>query len=205
MSEEVTDNTSVPSSDLIQDKRRLRAEVLGRRDALGQTERQNIDGRIRERLQALPEYEQAAVVFSYVSVGSEIDTTLLIEEMLLAGKIVCTPRCLAGGIMHAHRITGLDELEEGAMSIPAPKADAPVVEPAAIDLALVPCLLSTRDGYRLGYGGGFYDRYLPQATNAAQVILCREDFLSEAVPVESHDVAVDMVVTENEVIVTSEN
>ena len=78
-----------------------------------------------------------------------------------------------------------------------PGPDRPVVSPGEIDLVLVPGLAFDRRGYRLGQGGGYYDRYLPQ-TKAVTVALCRSCFLLDAVPREEHDAPVDLVLTEEE-------
>lgn len=177
-------------------KQRLRAEVLKAREALNPTERAAIDERIAKRLLDLPAYKQAQVVFCYISVGAEIATRALIEDMWAQGKTVCVPLCERGGIMHAHVIASFDELEEGMLGIPAPAASSKTVKPEDIDLILVPCLACNKEGYRLGYGGGYYDRYLRDASQAVKVILCREHLLLDDIPIEQHDSKADLVITE---------
>ena len=188
-----------------EEKKRLRAQLLSLRDALDKEAQARVDTLITSRLQSLSVYKEAQTVFCYVSVGSEINTLDLINQMLAEGKTVCAPRCASKGIMHAHMLGSLGELEAGAMGIPAPKPDAPLVAPEKIDLIIVPCLACTREGHRIGYGGGFYDRYLVSANKAAKVILCKSSFLLERVPLEDNDVSVDLVVTEEFSFDTSTN
>ncbi|MDR1089118.1 MAG: 5-formyltetrahydrofolate cyclo-ligase [Coriobacteriales bacterium] len=181
-----------------QQKKRLRAEALALRDAEDAGERSVADACIRARLVALPVFQAAQTVFCPVSRGSEVDTRTLIEEMLADGKTVCAPRCERGGVMHAQLVTSLDELEPDAFGIPAPVAECPIIAPEALDLVLVPCVACSRQGHRLGYGGGYYDRYLPTAAHATKVILCRESLLVQTLPSEAHDVRADLVITQNE-------
>jgi 5-formyltetrahydrofolate cyclo-ligase len=75
-----------------------------------------------------------------------------------------------------------------------------MLEPAELDLILVPCVGADPKGFRIGYGGGFYDRYLFLATKASTVILCRESLMLEEVPAEPHDLAADIVVTDTRII-----
>lgn len=189
-------------SEIAEIKQRLRDDVLSRRNAVSTANRALADERIKEFLQQLPEYKNAQKVFCYVSVESEVNTRELIEEMLEEGKLVCSPRCEGKGVMYAHQIFSVEELKGGILGIPTPDADAPLVDPAEIDLILLPGLSCTKEGYRLGYGGGYYDRYLVKAPNAAKIMFCREGLLLPELPVESHDVPADIVITDKEVFDT---
>ncbi len=181
-------------------KKYLREEVLALRDAVDEGVWSAADALIRANVEALPAYKKAQTVFCYISVGSEVDTLWLIEEMLASGKTVCAPRCVGDGVMYAHVFSSLDDLEEGVLGIPTPAPDSPVIDPCDIDLAIVPCLSCDRRGYRLGYGGGYYDRYLANAKKAVKIILCREGLLVATLPSEPHDIHADQIVTDKEVI-----
>lgn len=181
-------------------KQQLRDAFISRRDALSSELRAEQDRQIKDRFKQLHEYEDAEVVFCYVSIDSEVDTRELISEMLQEGKLVCAPRCTGKGEMHALEINSVDDLKSGVMGIPAPRADALRITPEDIDLIVVPGLSCTREGYRLGYGGGYYDRYLAKAEKAHKVMLCRDSFVSDALPVESHDTPVDIIVSNKEII-----
>jgi 5-formyltetrahydrofolate cyclo-ligase len=191
---------SSTSLSISQQKQHLRACALALRDAEDAASRSAADARIRARLMALPVYQAAQTVLCYSSRGSEVDTRRFIEDMLEEGKTVCTPRCEGGGIMHAHAITSSGDLEEGKYGIPAPAEESPLILPEALDLILVPCVSCSRQGHRLGYGGGYYDRYLPRASRATSVLVCREGLLAQTLPFEPHDVKANLVVTENEII-----
>ncbi|MDR2035997.1 MAG: 5-formyltetrahydrofolate cyclo-ligase [Coriobacteriales bacterium] len=189
-------------------KQQLRAALLAQRNAEDAGARAAADARIKTHLESLPLFQEAQSVFCYLSMGSEVDTRSLIESLLARGKTVCLPRCQGNGIMLAHAVYSLDHLETGALGIPAPAESCPVLEPGALDLIIVPCVACDSFGYRIGYGGGYYDRYLAAAkgdTGAAAkqpvtVALCRESNRQAALPVESHDLPVDVIVTDAEII-----
>ncbi len=149
------------------------------------------------RIRETETYRQASTIFCFVSHGKEPDTLPLLEQILLDGKRLCVPLCKAPGIMEARQITSLSQLSLGAYGIPEPPADAPLLPPSAIHLALIPCLAATKDGKRLGKGGGYYDRFLSQYTGAA-FLLCPALLLQGHIPTETHDVLLPDVVTEGE-------
>lgn len=177
------------------EKKELRKRCIERMNALPQDYCREADEKIFSEILALPEYRSARTVFCFVGMQAEIRTAVLIEEMLRAGKQVAVPRCAGKGIMHAHVIRSLAELRPGTMGILEPSAEAPVVAPAALDLILLPCVSANRSGARLGYGGGFYDRYLPKSP-AFRALLIRERMLSDEIPLEPHDQRVDALITE---------
>lgn len=177
------------------EKKELRKHCIERMNALPQDYCREADEKIFSEILALPEYRSARTVFCFVGMQAEIRTAVLLEEMLRAGKQVAVPRCAGRGIMHAHVIRSLAELRPGTMGIPEPSPEAAVVPPEALDLILLPCVSASRAGARLGYGGGFYDRYLPKSP-AFRAVLIRERMLSEEIPLERHDCLVDAVVTE---------
>ncbi|WP_287227991.1 5-formyltetrahydrofolate cyclo-ligase [Oscillibacter sp.] len=121
---------------------------------------------------ALPEYRSAGAVFCFVSAGREIDTRPILEQTLADGKMLCVPLCVADGIMELRAIRNLEELFPGAYGILEPPADSPALSPDQIDLAVIPCVTCSREGRRLGRGGGYYDRFLAHYRGAA-VLLCR--------------------------------
>lgn len=153
------------------------------------------DEEIFRRTVSLPEYGQAGTVFCFVGTHTEIDTVPILEDAWKRGKRVCVPKCVGKGIMNAYRISGMDDLETGSYGILEPGEEADMIPPGEIDLALVPCLSCSRDGKRLGYGGGYYDRYLSQ-TAAPKAVLCRSRVMRENIPVDRYDVQMDMVICE---------
>jgi 5-formyltetrahydrofolate cyclo-ligase len=137
----------------------------------------------------------------FVSFGSEVDTSAIIDWALTQGKTVAAPRIIAPRTMVMHRFTDpTRDLEEGKHGIRAPRADLPLVAPAEFDLVLMPGSAFSADGARLGYGGGFYDTYLAHATNVPRIAVAFELQIVGELPHEAHDLAVDAIVTEQRVI-----
>ncbi len=180
-------------------KKRLRREILQKAEALAPEQRSAWDMDIRANLESLGAFRRANTVFCFVSTPLEVDTHAVIADMLACGRRVCVPRCLRLGEMHAYAIAGLADLVPGKYGIPEPREGCGFVPPEEIDFAVVPCVTCDAGGYRLGYGGGFYDRYLAGRSFAAAV-LCRAALLCEHVPREAHDLQTDYVVTDKGVI-----
>lgn len=148
-----------------------------------------------ERLLALPELERADTVMLFCGVGRELDTMPVLEELLKRGKRVAYPVCLPGRRLEARAVNSPEQLVPGTFGIPAPGEDCPVVDRTEIGLVLVPCLMCDREGYRLGYGGGYYDRWLA-GYRGFTVCVCPEERVMDCLPREEFDVPVDLVLTE---------
>ena len=151
------------------------------------------------RLLALPEYRAAGRIFAYFSVGREPDTHAVIRTALDAGKEVFLPVITGDGLMDFARYFGTEPLGESALHIPEPGADAPRALPEGTDLLLVPAVSFDPEGYRLGQGGGFYDRFLAKC-RVFSAGLCREQMPCPQAPREAHDMGVDCVVTEARIL-----
>jgi len=145
---------------------------------------------------SLDEFIAARNIFIYFSVEREPDTRELIKAAFSMGKTVALPYCYRGGIMQARAVNSLDELHPAMLGIPAPPDCAPVIAPEELDLVIVPALAFDKRRYRLGYGGGYYDRYL-QNISAYTVGLTRELLIKDELPREPHDIAVKRVITES--------
>lgn len=148
-----------------------------------------------EAFLALSELETAGTVLLFYGVGREPDTRELILELLRRGKTVALPRCLPKRQMEAGQVTGLERLRPGAFAIPEPDEGCPVIGREQIDLILVPNLCCDRKGYRLGHGGGYYDRYLAGYTGTT-VAFCPEEWLQTELPRDEFDLPVGLVLTE---------
>lgn len=146
----------------------------------------------------LPELQKAHAVLLFYGVGKEPDTGPLITELLRRGHTVALPRCLPGRRMEARAVTGADDLCPGAYGILEPGGDCPVVERDKIDLILVPNLCCDKQGYRLGHGAGYYDRYLA-GFSGVTAALCPEKWLREELPRDEFDLPVQLVLTETRV------
>lgn len=140
-------------------------------------------------------FSAAQTILCYAGTNREIDTTLLLQGTIGAGKRLCLPLCTGNGIMEARCIDSLSQLSVGRYGILAPEPSGIRVLPEELDLVIVPCCTGNGKGQRLGYGGGYYDRYLPQ-TQCPTLLLCRSRLLTERIPMDVHDVLMDYLVTE---------
>jgi len=148
-----------------------------------------------QAITSLSEFISARNIFIYCSVEKEPDTFQVAKTALSMGKTVAYPLCSRGGLMKALAVDSLSELRPSLLGIPAPPTSAPEIAPEALDLVIVPALTYDRAGYRLGYGGGYYDRYL-SGIPAVTVGMARERLLKNELPREPHDIAVMYVLTE---------
>jgi 5-formyltetrahydrofolate cyclo-ligase len=143
----------------------------------------------------MPEFKNAGTIFTYYSLGREVDTVRIIEHALELGKTVTLPVCMKGGVMEARAVRDLGELSKTSFGLLEPLSSTRVVMPEELDFIIVPALSYDRDGFRIGWGGGYYDRYLLR-TRAFTAGISRERLLVDTLPRETHDVAVRCVVTE---------
>lgn len=143
-------------------------------------------------------FKDARIVAAYSAVRSEASVALVAEASWAQGKTVVFPR-VEERLLVFHQVGPQDALEEGAFGVPEPSATTPVVDLAAIDLVLVPALAADPNGFRIGYGGGYYDRTLPHVGGVSCVTVYDFQLISE-VPALEFDVAVDAVVTDSRTI-----
>ena len=190
--------------DLQERKKVLRKEYLELRKELPAGTREAVSAGIAARLFALPFFEQAETVFCYYGMPHEIDTRAILREVLRTGKRLAMPLTGGNGRMTAREVTDLSELKPGSYGIPEPSSDSPVIPKDALSLILVPGLAFDPEGFRLGHGGGYYDRYLPY-TSCPSVGLCPEIFLREELPRGPHDVRIPYILTESRLIITGES
>jgi len=154
------------------------------------------DEGIFKNIMTLPEFLEAQNVMLYYSMDREPGTHRLAEYALANGKTVAFPYCYIGGVMEARVVQKLSDLTPQMLGIPAPSKSAMLIEPCDIDMIVVPALTYDKGGYRLGYGGGYYDRYLA-GISAFTAGLARERLVKDSLPREAHDIAVHCLVTED--------
>lgn len=169
-------------------KRELRASFQALRNRLCSSER---DAAIARR--ALN--TDGRSFFIYLSVGAEVDTRQIIDSLLAAGKTVCVPRIVRNK-MSAVRYSG-GELPKGAFGIPAPICG----EDMPCDVAFVPLLAADEEGYRLGYGGGFYDRYFAEHPDIKRVGLAYSFQIVKSLPRSGTDVPLHAIITEETTLI----
>ena len=175
----------------------LRARALAARAALPSTARAAASATIRDRPRALPELETAGRVLGYAAFGDEVDLDPLLAQLIADGVAVHLPYVEPAGIAVA-RVADLADLTTGYRGVREPPAGSR--RPAAVeelDVALVPGVAFDHRGGRLGYGGAHFDRLLARMRpGAARIGVAFSAQMLEEIPVEPHDVRLDMVVTE---------
>ncbi len=156
--------------------------------------------KIEETLLALPEMKAAETVAVYCSLPEEVATDLLIDELLKEGKKVCVPLIRDKEMLFIRIRSREDLTAKGSFGIREPRFDeTAVVRPESIDLAVFPGLAFDREGRRLGYGGGYYDRTFAQNFQTLKVAVCFSCQIFDRIPAEEHDLRVDKIITESEI------
>ena len=187
-------------------KLELRRRALAARNALPGAERARLSAAVCTRAAALPELADAGTIMLFAAFRSEVDTEPLLTWALAAGKAVCCPRILGPRHMAAYRVTDLSaDLVPGAWGIPEPREGLEEVAPDRMDVVVVPGAAFDTTGRRCGYGGGFYDTYLPGTRPGIPwVALAFEVQFVDELPCEPHDLACGVLVTEARTIRTCE-
>ena len=140
-------------------KAELRKKILQEMKTLSQEQKQAMDQALTERFLNHPVYQEAKVIATYLSFPHEFQTQGLIDQALKGGKKVLIPKTYPKGRME-FVVYNPQQLAKTSFGLLEPQGDLEVVEPSQIDLIHVPGLAFTKEGYRIGYGGGYYDRYL---------------------------------------------
>jgi 5-formyltetrahydrofolate cyclo-ligase len=182
-------------------KRSLRQQMLARRRALSLEQWIESSRLAQRQLLSLVPFARAECLALYAPAHKETDTALILEEAFLAGKRVLYP-AVCGDRMMFRQVEGLQSLTEGNFGIlePCPTGiDHHAGEP---DLIVVPGVAFDPYGHRIGYGKGFYDRFLQHPGRAAHLIgLCHDFQLIEgAIPAEGHDIRMEIIVTDRRIV-----
>ena len=174
----------------------LRREYKSRRAAIPSEIKKALDTEISKNAVALASFRFADTVLVYAPTGSEIDLTPIVSRALECGKKVAFPVCnTENKTMTFKLVRSLSELVAGAYSIPEPAADAEELTDFARSICIVPGLVFDREGFRVGYGKGYYDRFLSQYRET-KIGLVYSDFILDCVPRGRFDQCVDILVCE---------
>ena len=176
-------------------KKELRRQLIVKQQKLDQNYREEASRRILELLKKQKDYLLAGSIFIYVGKGTEVDTKLIIKDALAKGKRVLVPKTVYLGHMEACEIDSMEDLIPGTHVILEPKDLTYRMEPEKIDVAFVPCVAFTKDGYRLGYGGGFYDRFLPRG-RFKRILVTYSKMEENTLPHDVYDEKVHGILTE---------
>lgn len=179
------------------DKRLIRESILNIRDNLKIEDKKLMDTKIKDLLINKQYYKEATGIFIYVGFGSEIETTAIIEKILRDKKRVFIPRTnIKEKTMDAVEILSLDNLEKNIYGIYEPRIGLKAISKEEIDLVILPGVAFDKQGGRIGYGGGYYDKYLSKIhSNVLKVALAYDFQIIDKIPLESHDILADRIIT----------
>jgi 5-formyltetrahydrofolate cyclo-ligase len=185
---------------LQEQKKKLREQAHANRNA--QTDKDELSQEICAKFAALPEYVLARTVMYYIDVRSEVRTRHALPAALAGGKKIVVPWCNAQGELELFHLESMDELAIGMYKILEPKQElralsAKQVKAEDLDLVMVPGVAFDRSGARMGHGKGYYDKLLQHARpDAPLVALAFECQLFPEIPTASHDIFMDLLITE---------
>ncbi|MBR6526931.1 MAG: 5-formyltetrahydrofolate cyclo-ligase [Lachnospiraceae bacterium] len=186
-------------------KQQIRAEIRGRRKTMSETVWRETSHRICEAIRQMPVYQQAQVIYAYLAKQGEVLLDELILDALKAGKVVAVPKVL-GAEMEFFVIRDLAEVELGCMGIREPLSRQTVSEALGDDLQdhheimLLPAVAVDENCHRVGYGGGYYDKYLEKHPALKKLAVAFEFQVYPQVPTEPFDVPLDCIVTEERIM-----
>ncbi|MCE2497671.1 MAG: 5-formyltetrahydrofolate cyclo-ligase [Nitrosopumilaceae archaeon] len=189
------------SSERVQEeKSRLRRLLLERRDATSAEYAEIAAGRILRRLLSCREFSEALTVGAYHPIGSEVPTRGIMSEVMSGGKELYLPRVTDDEAMEFCRVRDVSELRRGRRYSAIMEPTGPCAEALSrgLDMIIVPSIAASADGCRLGYGRGYYDRYLEGRRGAATTVcaILYEKQVTKRIPADPHDARVDMIITE---------
>ena len=180
------------------EKNLIRKQMKQLRADMTRTERFEKSMQIFEQLITVPEFKRADRIYTYVSMDNEIDTIMLIDYSLSLEKRVFVPR-VSGKDMEFYEISDISELNPGYRGIYEPDINGKEPDYSRTGFMCMPGLAFDRSYNRIGYGGGFYDRYLSVENKLYKAALAYEAQLLESIPAQDGDVRPDMIVTEENI------
>lgn len=186
----------MPVTDIKALKNELRAKHRRIRQSCPEDIKRSLDKRLTERFLSLEEYRNCETLFLFVSSPIEVDTSEILQRAFDDGKRVAVPKCSdKRGFMDFYCITSASQLEKGAFGILEPAENCEKVSDLGKGLCIVPGLCFDMSGYRLGFGRGYYDRFLERFSGTT-VGLCYSKCIEHELPRSRYDKPVDILITE---------
>ena len=176
------------------DKKSLRREIGEKKRVMTVEQIEQASQRLAQKLFATEAYQQAQSIYGYLSYNQEVRTEGILRQAFMDGKRVAVPKVF-GDEMKFLWIESLSMVAPGYYNIPEPIADGPVADDE-LALILMPGLAFDPQGHRLGYGGGFYDRYIAEHHDHKLVALCYDFQMFDHLETEAHDIPVDLVISD---------
>lgn len=173
------------------DKKELRRKIREKKRAMTPEEIQSASQKLKELFLVTEQYRGAKTVYGYLPYNQEVRTVPILEQALADGKRVAVPK-IFGDEMKFIYLTDLNRVAASNLGIPEPVADEPVADDHTA-LVLMPGLAFDKEGHRIGYGGGYYDKFLAEESAHPTVALCYEFQIVEQLPTEEFDIPVDLV------------
>ena len=173
------------------DKTELRREIRARKRAMTEEEIETRSAKLAQLFFASEAYQNAKTIYGYLPYNQEVRTVPMLERALTDGKKVAVPK-VYGEEMKFLYLDDLNAVAKGYAGIPEPIADEPVAQDETA-LVLMPGLAFDPQGHRIGYGGGFYDKFLAAEPHHPTLALCYEFQMLPKLDVEDHDIPVDTV------------
>ena len=173
------------------DKKELRKQIRELKRAMTEEQIVSSSQRLGELFLASEFYKNAKTIYGYLPYNQEVRTVPMLEQAIKDGKRVAVPKCY-GDEMRFIYMDDLSLVENGYANIPEPVADDPVAEDKTA-LVLMPGMAFTKNGDRMGYGGGFYDKFLAAEPDHPTLALCYDFQMVESLPTEEYDIPVDCV------------
>ena len=173
------------------DKNELRRAIRARKRAMTEEEIVSRSEKLAEAFLTSDAYKNAKTIYGYLPYNQEVRTVPMLEQALRDGKRVAVPKCY-GDEMRFIFLEDLTKVEKGYANIPEPIEDGPIADDETA-LVLMPGLAFDPQGHRIGYGGGFYDKFLSAEPNHPTLALCYEFQMLPHLETEAHDIPVDYV------------
>ena len=177
-------------------KTALRKHLLEKRDAISAELRDILSKNIHQNLKHISSYINSQNIACYFPIGSEVDTYAIMLDILRQNKCLLLPRIVNDNLMF-YNVPSLEKLEKGNFGIMEPKDSCKKAD--KIDCVLVPTVGVSKLGIRLGYGKGYYDKFL-SSTDAVKISLTYSKQIVKIIPSDSHDIKMNWIITEDEYI-----
>lgn len=187
-------------------KNQIRDIYKEKRRSISAEKKSELDEAVCKRFLSLSSYRYADTILLYSPLKGEIDTLPIVRDAWAKGKKTAFPRCIDGNRMVYHYVTSEEQLVSGMYGIKEPSADLPLYSSAPFEhvICVLPAIVYDKRGYRLGYGRGYYDRFLSNF-NGIKAGLIYSDFVVDEIPNGRFDLKSDVVITEKGVISFAKN
>lgn len=183
-------------------KKEIRAAMMRLRSDLAPEKVQALSEAIQNRILESRVFRTSSAIMAYMPIKNEVRTERLIRNCLASGRTVLLPRVVDAESMEAVPVKNLDaDLRSGAMGIMEPDPSIPAADPEIIDLVILPGIAFDRRGYRLGFGAGYYDRFIPRLRKDCILLAPAYSFqVLDQIPAGPYDQPVHWIVTEKEIL-----